>query len=187
MLKGMTDRDGDIVKECIRGNRQAQIQLYKTFYKKIYNSCFRILRDRCDAEDAMQESFIKAFSNIDKYNSETSLEAWILRIAINTAIDRLRKNKIEFINYNEAVLSNRIDDSDEDEEERQLVMEKAEQIKTAIEQLPDAARLVVTLYLIEGYDHEEIADILKIRPGNVRIQYMRAKQKLIEIIKQNKK
>jgi RNA polymerase sigma-70 factor (ECF subfamily) len=153
----------------------------------MYNSCFRILRDKCEAEDAMQESFLKAFSNIDKYDSNTSFDAWILRIAINTAIDKLRKSKIEFIDYSDTVSSSIIDDSNEEAEERELVMEKVEQIKTAIEQLPNTARLIVSLYLIEGYDHEEIADILKIQPGNVRIQYMRAKQKLIEIIKQNKK
>jgi RNA polymerase sigma-70 factor (ECF subfamily) len=153
----------------------------------MYNSCFRILRDKYEAEDAMQESFLKAFANIDKYDSNISFDAWILRIAINTAIDRLRKNKMEFIDYTETVSPNIIDDSDEEEEERELVMEKVEQIKAAIEQLPNTARLIVTLYLIEGYDHEEIADILKIQQGTVRIQYMRAKQKLIEIIKRNKK
>jgi RNA polymerase sigma-70 factor (ECF subfamily) len=145
------------------------------------------LQDKYEAEDAMQESFIKVFSNIDKYDSETSFDAWILRIAINTAIDRLRKNKMEFIDYNDAVLSYQIDDSDSENEEKELVMEKVEQIKAAIEQLPNTARLIVNLYLIEGYDHEEIAGILKIQPGNVRIQYMRAKQKLIKIIKNNKK
>jgi RNA polymerase sigma-70 factor (ECF subfamily) len=176
-----------MIDNSITSDRKMQIQLYNAFHKKMYNSCFRILRDRYEAEDAMQESFLKVFASIDKYDSETSFDAWILRIAINTAIDRLRKNKIEFIDYNETVLSNQIDDSDSEEEERELVMEKVEQIKAAIEQLPNTARLIVNLYLIEGYDHEEIAEILKIQPGNARVQYMRAKQKLIKIIKQNKK
>jgi RNA polymerase sigma-70 factor (ECF subfamily) len=183
----MINNDDNITKQCIKGDRKAQMQLYKTFYKKMYNSCFRILRDKYEAEDAMQESFIKAFTNLDKYDSQISLEAWILRIAINTAIDKLRKMKLDFITLNEIVLSNTIDNHNEDEDERELIAEKAEQIKAAIEQLPNMARLVVTLYLIEGYDHEEIAEILKIQPGNVRIQYMRAKQKVVEIIKQNKK
>jgi RNA polymerase sigma-70 factor (ECF subfamily) len=177
----------DITIQCIKSDRKTQMQLYASFYRKMYNSCYRILRDRCEAEDAMQESFLKAFSNIDRYDSSISFDAWILRIAINTAIDRLRKNRMEFTDYTDSVSSNIIDDSFEEEEERESVMEKAEQIKAAIEQLPDSQRLIVNLYLIEGYDHEEIAGILKIQPGNVRIQYMRAKQKLIEIIKQNKK
>jgi RNA polymerase sigma-70 factor (ECF subfamily) len=135
----------------------------------------------------MQECFIKAFANLDRYNPAISFEAWILRIAINTAIDRLRKNKMDFADYNQTDFFDEIDASHEEDDERRLVMEKAEQIKAAIEQLPNTARLVTTLYLIEGYDHEEIAEILKIKSGNVRIQYMRAKQKLIDIIKQNKK
>ncbi|MDR1582482.1 MAG: RNA polymerase sigma factor [Prevotellaceae bacterium] len=184
----MVTKDSNItIQQSIKGDRKAQMQLYETFYRKMYNSCLRILRNRYDAEDAMQESFIKAFTNLGKYDSKISFEAWIMRIAINTAIDKLRKDKMEFIIYNEAVLSNKIDSQDEDEDERELITQKAEQIKAAIEQLPDMTRLIVTLYLIEGYDQEEIAGILKIQPGNVRIQYMRAKQKLIEIIKQNKK
>ncbi|MDR2027697.1 MAG: RNA polymerase sigma factor [Prevotellaceae bacterium] len=177
----------DMIIQLVRGDRKAQMQLYGAFYRKVYNSCFRILRDRCEAEDAMQESFLKVFANIDRYDGKISFDAWILRIAINTAIDKLRKNKVQFIDGGEAVFTDKIDDTGDDEDEKELIMEKAEQIKAAVEQLPDTAKLIVTLYLIEGYDHEEIAGILKIQQGNVRIQYMRAKQKLIEIIKQNKK
>jgi RNA polymerase sigma-70 factor (ECF subfamily) len=181
--KNQHNKDKNVAAQCIKNDRKAQMQLYETFYKQVYNSCLRILRDKYDAEDAMQESFIKVFSNLDKYNDKISLEAWILRIAINTSIDKCRKNQLEFINYNETVLADKTNNPDEEEEERELVIEKTKQIKRAIEQLPDAARLIVTLHLIEGYDYEEIAGILKIRQGNVRIQYMRAKQKLIEIIK----
>jgi RNA polymerase sigma-70 factor (ECF subfamily) len=145
------------------------------------------LRDRYEAEDAMQECFIKAFANIDRYDAQTPFDAWIIRIAINTAIDRLRKNRIEFVDYNDVIISNQIDDADDEKNEQELLMEKVEQIKNAIEQLPNPAQVIVSLYLIEGYDHEEIAGILNIQPGNARIQYMRAKQKLIDIIKQNKK
>jgi RNA polymerase sigma-70 factor (ECF subfamily) len=145
------------------------------------------LRDRCEAEEAMQETFLKAFANIDRYDRQTPFDAWIRRIAINTAIDGLRKKRVEFVDYNDAAVSNLIDDADDENDEQMLIMEKVEQIKTAVEQLPNRARLIVGLHLIEGYDCEEIAGILNIQPGNVRIQYMRAKQKLIEIIKQNKK
>jgi RNA polymerase sigma-70 factor (ECF subfamily) len=183
----MIDWDNNIAMQCMNGERKAQMQLYETFYKRVYNSCFRILRDRFEAEDAMQECFLKAFAGLDKYENSVPFEAWIVRIAINTAIDKLRENKLEFIDYDENILSNKIEDSNDDEENRELILEKAGQIKAAIEQLPDTARLIITLYLIEGYDHEEIAGILKLQAGNVRIQYMRAKQKLIEILKQNKK
>lgn len=185
----MIEWDSNITEQCMKGDRKAQMHLYKTFYKRIYNSCFRILRDRCEAEDAMQESFLKVFSKLDKYVNNIPFEAWIVRIAINTAIDRFRENQPEFIDYTETVSSNRIEDGNEEEneEEMKLITEKAKQIKAAVEQLSGNARLIVTLYLMEGYDHEEIAGILKVQPGTVRVQYMRAKQQLIEIIKNNEK
>jgi RNA polymerase sigma-70 factor (ECF subfamily) len=71
----MINVNDNIVKQCMEGDRKTQMQLYETFYKKVYNSCFRILKDRYEAEDAMQESFLKAFSNIDKYDSEISFDA----------------------------------------------------------------------------------------------------------------
>ncbi|MDR1169215.1 MAG: sigma-70 family RNA polymerase sigma factor [Prevotellaceae bacterium] len=172
--------------QCMKGDRKAQMQLYKTFYKRIYNSCFRILRDRYEAEDAMQESFLKIFSKLGRYDDSAPFEAWIVRIAINTAIDRLRENRPEFTGFSEADLPDRIDEGG-DEDEMELIAERAMQVKAAVEQLTGNSRLIITLYLMEGYDHEEIADILKIQPGNVRVQYMRAKQKLIEIINNNAK
>jgi RNA polymerase sigma-70 factor (ECF subfamily) len=177
----MTDWNNDIIRQCIKGECKAQMQLYKTFYKKVYNSCFRILRDRYEAEDTMQESFIKAFSQLDKYKNEVPFEAWIVRIAVNTAIDKIREHKLEFVDCDETNLY-LLEDEDEKEDWEQT-LEKVEQVKAAIERLPDTARLIINLYLIEGYDHEEIAGILNMQAGNVRIQYMRAKQKLIELIK----
>ncbi|MDR1341182.1 MAG: RNA polymerase sigma factor [Prevotellaceae bacterium] len=183
----MIEWDSNITAQCMKGDRKAQMQLYKTFYKRIYNSCFRILRDRYEAEDAMQESFLKVFSKLGIYEDSIPFEAWIVRIAINTSIDRLRENRPEFTGYGDDAMSNRIDETGEDEDEMELIREKAMQVKAAIEQLTGRARLIVTLYLMEGYDHEEIAGILKMQPGTVRVQYMRAKQKLIEIIKNNGK
>jgi RNA polymerase sigma-70 factor (ECF subfamily) len=177
----MEDLNGNIIKLCKRGDRKAQTHLYAAFYKKVYNSCYRILRNQQEAEDAMQESFIKAFSRLDKYENETPFEAWILRIAINTSIDKLRENQPEWVDYDEKHFN--FPENEDETEEWELTLEKVKQIKRAIERLPDAARIIISLYLIEGYDHEEIAGILHISSGNVRIQYMRAKQKLIELLK----
>ena len=177
----MEELRDNIINLCKKGERKAQTHLYTVFYKKVYNSCFRILQNQQEAEDAMQESFIKAFSRIDQYEKEMPFEAWILRIAINTAIDKLRENKPEWVNYDEKHF-HYLEEEDESEE-WELMLEKTKQIKAAIERLPDAARVIISLYLIEGYDHEEISEILHISSGNVRIQYMRAKQKLIETLK----
>ena len=177
----MGDLNDNMIKLCKKGDRKAQTHLYAVFYKKVYNSCYRILRNQYEAEDAMQESFVKTFSQLDKYGGEMPFEAWILRIAINTAIDKLRENQPEWVDYDEKHFHGM---ADEDEtEEWELTLEKTKQIKAAIERLPDAARVIINLYLIEGYDHEEISEILNISSGNVRIQYMRAKQKLIEMLK----
>ena len=177
----MEKLNDNVISLCKKGSHKAQTQLYSFFYHKVYNSCFRILQNQYEAEDAMQESFIKAFSQLDKYDEEKPFAAWILRIAINTAIDKLRESKPEWVDYDE---KHHYYLEDENElEEWELTLEKIKQIKAAIERLPDIARLIINLYLIEGYDHEEISGILHLSPGNVRIQYMRAKQKLIEMLK----
>lgn len=156
------------------------MQLYTIFNKKVYNTCFRILHNSFEAENAMQESLLKVLSNLDSYNNTVPLEAWIVRIAINTSIDKLRKKNLLLVELNENI-DHGIYDEDE-EKDWDDIIGKVEQIKTAIHKLPDPGRLIITLYLIEGYDHEEIGEILNIPAGTSRIQYMRAKQKLIQLL-----
>lgn len=158
----------------------AQMQLYTTFSKRVYNACYRILYNSFEAESAMQEGFLKAFSSLGSYESSVPFEAWLVRIAVNTSIDKLRKKTLDITNLNENLYYDIADDNDNDEWEQ--ILSKVEKVKTAIEKLPEAGRLVINLYLMEGYDHEEIAEILNIAPGTVRIQYMRAKNKLKELI-----
>lgn len=176
----MINFDSDIIELCKKGNRKAQMQLYSAFYKRVYNSCYRVLRDTFEAEDSMQETFLKVFSKLDSYTDSVPFEAWLVRIAINTSIDRLRKNELDVINLNENIAYDTFDT--DDGEDWEFIQNKVEQVKIAIEKLPDQSRLIINLYLIEGYDHEEIAEILNIAPGTSRIQYMRAKQKLIALM-----
>lgn len=177
----MISFDSGIIEQCKKQDRRAQMRLYTTFYKRVYNTCYRILHDQFEAEDVMQESFLKAFSGLGGYNETIPFEAWLVRIAINTSIDRLRKKELDIIDLNENLHYDTID-SDNDDEDWERIMDKVTQVKSAIERLPEASRLVMNLYLIEGYDHEEIGEILNIAPGTVRIQYMRAKQKLMTLI-----
>lgn len=158
----------------------AQMQIYSTFYKRVYNACYRVLYDSLEAEDAMQESFLKAFSSLDNYKNSVPFEAWLVRIGINTSIDKLRKRNLETVDFNENINYDIVDSDDSEEWEQ--ILDRVEQVKTAITKLPESSRLIVNLYLIEGYDHEEISEILNIAPGTVRIQYMRAKQKLLELV-----
>lgn len=158
----------------------AQMQIYSTFYKRVYNACYRVLYDSLEAEDAMQESFLKAFSSLDNYKNSVPFEAWLVRIGINTSIDKLRKRNLETVDFNENINYDIVDSDDSEKWEQ--ILDRVEQVKTAITKLPESSRLIVNLYLIEGYDHEEISEILNIAPGTVRIQYMRAKQKLLELV-----
>jgi RNA polymerase sigma-70 factor (ECF subfamily) len=178
----MVKLDENIIKRCVDGDRRSQMHLYTTFDKRVFNSCFRILRDREDAEDAMQESFIKAFSGLHRFDGAVPFEAWIVRIAINTSIDTLRERHLEVVDCDETRLE-WFEDSGTEEDDWEQTLEQVKQVKAAIERLPDASRIIVTLYLIEGYDHDEIAQILNVAPGTERIQYMRAKQKLIQLLK----
>jgi len=170
-----------IVEQCKNGERKAQMHFYSTFYKRVYNSCYRIIRNKEEAEDAMQETFIKVFSSLDKYDGVVPIGAWITRIAINTAIDKVRRNKIDMFSINDNIQYDVLDTDDNESWEN--ITSEVERVKAAINMLPDTSRLIINLYLIEGYDHEEIAGILNIKEGTARIQYMRAKQKLVELLK----
>ena len=176
----MISFDSNIIDQCRKGQHLAQMQIYSTFYKRVYNACYRVLYDSLEAEDAMQESFLKAFSSLDNYKNSVPFEAWLVRIGINTSIDKLRKRNLETVDFNENINYDIVDSDDSEEWEQ--ILDRVEQVKTAITKLPDSSRLIVNLYLIEGYDHEEISEILNIAPGTARIQYMRAKQKLLELV-----
>lgn len=166
----------DVIDNCRKGNSKAQFELYKLYYKSMYNVSLRIVKNEMEAEDIMQESFLKAFERLDTYKGEVSFGAWLKRIVINRSLDALKKRKAIFEEINEKTL---------DKETGQMEFKKVNTdiIKKAISSLPDGYRIVLSLYLIEGYDHEEISEILGISNSASRTQYMRAKNKLKEILK----
>jgi RNA polymerase sigma-70 factor (ECF subfamily) len=136
----------------------------------------RIINNETEAEDVMQESFLKAFSKIDTYKGEVSFGAWLKRIVINRSLDYLKKRKVKFEEINEK--TNQLPDYQMETKEVNV-----QAIKDAIQKLPDGYRVVLSLFLIEGYDHEEISEILGISNSNSRTQYLRAKNKLRELLK----
>jgi RNA polymerase sigma-70 factor (ECF subfamily) len=136
----------------------------------------RIINNETEAEDVMQEAFLKAFTKIDTYKGEVSFGAWLKKIVINRSLDYLKKRKVRFEEINEK--TNKIIDYQMETKEVNVKV-----IKDAIQKLPDGYRIVLSLYLIEGYDHEEISEILGISNSNSRTQYLRAKNKLREILK----
>lgn len=166
----------EIIDQCREGNQKAQFQLYKLYYKPMYSVCMRIINNETEAEDAMQEAFLKAFTKIDTYKGEVSFGAWLKKIVINRSLDYLKKRKVKFEEIKEK--TNQIIDYQMETKQVNVQM-----IKDAIQKLPDGYRVVLSLYLIEGYDHEEISDILGISNSNSRTQFLRAKNKLREILK----
>ena len=173
------DRD-ELVERCKNGDSPGYKQLYNQYAKAMYNTCYRILNHATEAEDVLQESFIEAFRNLHSFEYRTSFGGWLKQICVNRSINHLKKRKVVWLNIEKTQSFNWADDITIDETEQLL---KVEAIKKAIMQLPDGYRTVLSLYLLEGYDHEEIAEILQVAESTSRSQFLRAKQKLIQILK----
>jgi len=166
----------EIIDQCREGNEKAQFQLYKLYYKAMYSVSLRIINDEMEAEDVMQEAFLNAFNKINSYKGEVSFGAWLKKIVVNRSLDYLKKRKVQFEEVNERTAQI----SDYQMETKEVDVGA---IKRAIQQLPDGYRVVLSLYLIEGYDHEEISQILGISNSASRTQLLRAKNKLREFLK----
>ncbi len=167
-----------LIDKCRKGDQKAQFEIYRLYYKAMFNTCLRIVNDRAEAEDLMQEAFLGAFEKLDSYNANASFGAWLKRIVVNKALDSLKKKKL---------LLDKLDDyphiiNDEDFDIEKGKSKSVEQIKKAILQLPDGYRIVLSLYLLEGYDHDEIAEILNITASGSRSQLTRAKKKLQNLL-----
>ncbi len=167
-----------LIESCRHGDRKAQFKIYKLYYKAMYNTSLRIVNDTAEAEDIMQESFLDAFRHLDSYSGDGSFGSWLKRIVINRSLDHVRKTR-ETVPLEEATHDIVYDDDSESEEEIQL---RVAGIRNAISKLPDDYRIIITLFLLEGYDHEEISDILGISNQLSRTRYSRARQKLLAIL-----
>ena len=171
----------DILDGCKVGDQKAQFQIYKLYYKAMYNTSLRIVNDTMEAEDIMQESFLAAFEKIETYSGTVSFGAWLKKIVINRSLDALGKRKVVFEDIESHVGIR--DDSHEESARNEELDIRVEEVKEAIDKLPDGYRVILSLYLLEGYDHDEIAEILSINSSTSRSQLSRAKQKLIGELK----
>jgi RNA polymerase sigma-70 factor (ECF subfamily) len=165
--------NSDIVEGCRQNQSKAQMQLYDLYCEAMYRIAQRYIRDDVEAEDVMQDAFIKVFKNIKHFKGEVTIGAWIKRIVINQCIDYLKKKKIELISLDEREMDV-ADDWDWSVAEQTNV----QNITAAINKLPEKYKVVLNMYLIEGYDHQEIAQVLNISEVNSRSQLMRGKNKL---------
>jgi RNA polymerase sigma-70 factor (ECF subfamily) len=144
------------------------------------NVAFRIVGNSGDAEDVIQEAFLDAFNKIGDFRQETTFGLWLKQMVVNRSINLLRKRKLDLVEIEDGLIENIADQGDEDDEE---IHYQVAVVKSAMNELPDNYRVILSLYLLEGYDHEEIGEILGIAENTSRTQVLRAKRKLCEIIK----
>jgi len=169
-----------LLQACKEGNQPAQFEIYKLYYKAMYNTAIRIVHDSFEAEDVMQESFLNAFTKLDTYKGEVAFGAWLKRIVINKCLTQIKKN-----NRFDEVKLEVVDRNLEDNNDQEIINEradysslKAKEILKTMEKLQNNYRIALNLSLIEGYDNEEIAGIMNISNENCRTTISRAKNKL---------
>jgi len=162
----------DLIKGCIKEDRASQVAFYKKFSSKMMAVCMRYAKDRMEAEDMLQDGFMKVFDNLSKFKNEGSLEGWVRRIMVNTAINKIRANRLKFDPIDEGHNQFEVDDFS-------AIDKLSEQdIILLIAKLPQGYRYVFNMYAIEGYSHKEIADSLGIEEASSRSQYAKAKKHL---------
>lgn len=172
-----------IIEACKNGDERQKYKLYQLYAKAMFNVCYRMMNNREEAEDMLQEAFTQAFMKLDSYRYESGFGAWLKRIVINTCINAKNKRKVELTLMDEMHRFDQPEDIDNSEEEVQLTVAG---ITKAMEKLPEGGRIIFSLYLLEGYDHGEISQILNIAESTSKSQFMRAKRRIIEILKEQK-
>lgn len=173
---GSTHRD--IIEQCKSGDRQAQFELYRLYSRAMYNVCLRMVKSEMEAEDLLQNSFVDVFTKLHTFRYQSSIGAWIKRIVVNNCINFLKKRRLEIEELKDCH-GGTLAEGPEEKTDYPLSVEA---VKQAMEYLPDGYRVVFSLYMFEGYDHKEIADILGITEATSKSQYSRAKRKLKEVL-----
>ena len=163
--------DGELVKKCIAGNASSYKTLYERYASKMLGVCLRYAGNREEAEDLLHDSFIKIFHHLHQYNTSGPLDAWMRRIVVNTAIDGIRRKKLEYSPVEVETLDNQLE-SDQDVAGTLGFKE----LVALIQELSPGYRLVFNLYVVEGYQHSEIANLLQISEGTSKSQLARARQ-----------
>jgi len=180
-LEKYVDINAQLIDDCRQGSSKAQFAIYKLYYKAMYNTSFRIVGSSAEAEDVMQDAFLSAFNNIDNYRGEVSFGAWLKRIVVNRSLDVLRRRREMLLDVDESFAN--LPDNDSLQLDTVDTTKAAALIRDVIMNMPDNYRVLLSLYLLEGYTHDEIAQILGMTDVAVRTGYSRAKKKLQETLK----
>ncbi len=175
-----TEIHKDIIEKSKRGNAQAQYKLYNQYARAMYNICLRMMNSREEAEDLLQESFSDAFSKLHTFRYESTFGAWIKRIVINKCINEINRRKVDLAFIDDMHYFEGEEEKNNDDEFENML--NVQNIKKAMEHLPKGSRMIFSLYLLEGYDHVEISEILNISESNSKSQYMRARRKIKEVL-----
>ncbi len=172
--------DATLIIECVNGNPRAQRLLFDKFARKMFSVCLRYAKNEEQAEDVLQDGFVKVFVKLKDFKSEGSLEGWIRRIMVNTALDQIRKNNKQLGDTN-------IDDVGYKIENNDFIVENmmAEDLMKMVQAMPEGYKVVFNMFAIEGYSHSEIADTLGISENTSKSQYSRARAYLRERLEKN--
>jgi RNA polymerase sigma-70 factor (ECF subfamily) len=181
-LKAENQHKNKLLELCKKGDKGAQFALYKQYYKAMFNTAYRIVQNSFDAEDVMQESFLAAFTKLDSFSGNVTFGAWLKRIVINNSITLLKKNN----NFDTVPLEkvNLKENENDEHNVNDYSLLKAGDILKKLSQLKNNYKIALTLNLIEGYDYEEIAQIMDISYENSRTTISRAKNKLRHLLSQ---
>lgn len=177
-MKSTNQNTEQLIELCKSGNQSAQLEIYNRYYKAMYNTCLRIVKNNFEAEDIMQDSFLVAFTKLDTLKDLKIFGAWLKRIVINNSIYHYKKNS----KYQEVALNDMLykveDNSNSINNDYEFTNLKAKQVLKTLKTLKDNYRIALTLNLIEGYDYEEISVIMNISNSNCRTTISRAKENL---------
>jgi len=165
-----------LLRKCKKNDKKAQFEIYKLYYKGMYNVSFRIIQDQAEAEDAMQEAFLSAFDKLDTWSEEVTFGAWLKRIVVNKSLDYLKKKKMQLSTIDDKIF---VQEEDVDDENQQINLKKVELVKSAINNLPEKYRLITIMFLFEGYTHDEISEFLNITSQTSRVRFLRAKKMIL--------
>ncbi len=166
------------MRQCINGDHSAYKVLYDRYSKAMFNTALRIVNKVTDAEDVLQDSFTDAFTQLSSFQHKSTFGAWLKQIVVFKSINHLKRQRLNYVDVETIG-----DLPEEDVLDEKEIWYTVEMIKQKMQELPDGYRTVLTLHLFEGYGQEEIAEMLEVAHSTVRTQYIRAKQKLLQLLK----
>jgi RNA polymerase sigma-70 factor (ECF subfamily) len=178
MISSMTDHiTQGLIERSLSGDRKSQQALYRRYCRSMHHVAFRICRDTMEAEDVVQEAFVKAFRKLSSFKGESTFGAWLKRIVVNTAINHTRKRRDTLVDTTQEDFPEVVEES----RDRDITFSLSD-IQGAIRSLPEGYRMVFSLYMFEGYDHAEIGEILHISEATSKSQFCRARKKLMQML-----